>query len=170
MLSRHLKWVWYPERDLWQQKKIVKFNCHFMHTFQSTCLTFYFGLMPVPYPYHLMKTLWLTSQRASSTDQVHVTAIVRSEVLAKFQLSLEARLELKQAKQRKRQTHTLILQWEPSTSWNLAVNILVCCVRLYRLQCNESWALFTIFLYDQCNQKPICEKHGKYFSNPLLQC
>jgi len=38
------------------------------------------------------------------------------QALAKFQLSLEARLELKQAKQRKRQTHTLILQWEPSTS------------------------------------------------------
>lgn len=33
------------------------------------------------------------------------------QALAKFQLSLEARLELKQAKQRKRQTHTLILQW-----------------------------------------------------------
>jgi len=41
-------------------------------------LTFYFGLMPVSLPYHLMKTLWLTSQRASSIDQVHVTAIVRS--------------------------------------------------------------------------------------------
>jgi len=34
------------------------------------------------------------------------------QALAKFQLSHEARLELKQAKQRKQQTHTLILQWD----------------------------------------------------------
>jgi len=43
------------------------------------------------------------------------------QALAKFQLSLEARLELKQAKQRKRQTHTLILQWEPSTSYTVTM-------------------------------------------------
>jgi len=60
-------------RVLWEQKRknyilLWMFSGYITFTFQSTYLTFKFGFTTASLPNHLMKRLWLTSRRTSSTE------------------------------------------------------------------------------------------------------